>query len=211
MLAFEKAGADVLYAPWLADLETVQHICANLNKPFNVLAAGKFSAIRSAQFAAAGVARISLGGALARVTHKAIYDYLRLCNTDVDNGDFSGLAAAADGDKIDTLLKRGKPLSLGRRKNMTPLDGGALPPAANRSTLAIMRDFMPYLWPAGDKATKRRVSLAVALMTLQKVATVSVPLIYGVAVDLVADTQLPLPRFWPFLSLCGGALGTADL
>ena len=72
---------------------------------------------------------------------------------------------------------------------MTPLDGGALPPAANRSTLAIMRDFMPYLWPAGDKATKRRVSLAVALMTLQKVATVSVPLIYGVAVDLVADTQ----------------------
>ena len=72
---------------------------------------------------------------------------------------------------------------------MTPLDGGALPPAANRSTLAIMRDFMPYLWPAGDKATKRRVSLALALMALQKMATVSVPLIYGVAVDLVADTQ----------------------
>ena len=38
----------------------------------------------------------------------------------------------------------------------------------------------------GDKAA---CALAVALMTLQKVATVSVPLIYGVAVDLVADTQ----------------------
>ena len=105
LLAFEKAGADVLYAPWLADLETVQHICANLNKPFNVLAAGKFSRYSVAQFAAAGVARISLGGALARVTHKAIYD----CATRMfDNGDFSGLAAAADGDKIDTLLKRGQ-------------------------------------------------------------------------------------------------------
>ena len=64
-----------------------------------------FPAIRFAQFAAAGVARISLGGALARVTHKAIYD----CATRMfDNGDFSGLAAAADGDKIDTLLKRGQ-------------------------------------------------------------------------------------------------------
>ena len=105
LLAFEKAGADVLYAPWLADLETVQHICANLNKPFNVLAAGKFSRYSVAQFVAAGVARISLGGALARVTHKAIYD----CATRMfDNGDFSGLAAAADGDKIDTLLKRGQ-------------------------------------------------------------------------------------------------------
>ena len=55
LLAFEKAGADVLYAPWLADLETVQHICANLNKPFNVLAAGKFSRYSVAQFAAAAL------------------------------------------------------------------------------------------------------------------------------------------------------------
>ena len=103
LLAFSKVGADVLFAPVLPDIETVQRICTALDKPFNVLAAGKFTRYSVKQLAAAGVARISLGSALARVTHQAIYD----CATQMfNNGELSALTAAADGDSIDALLKR---------------------------------------------------------------------------------------------------------
>src|SRR5262249_50875094 len=35
--AFEKAGADVLYAPGLPGLEAIQQVCASLSKPVNVV------------------------------------------------------------------------------------------------------------------------------------------------------------------------------
>ena len=36
--AFEVAGADVLYAPGITDIETVRTICSSVSKPVNVLA-----------------------------------------------------------------------------------------------------------------------------------------------------------------------------
>jgi 2-methylisocitrate lyase-like PEP mutase family enzyme len=36
--AFEKAGADVLYAPGIGDIETVRTICSSVSRPVNVLA-----------------------------------------------------------------------------------------------------------------------------------------------------------------------------
>ncbi|RVD73942.1 oxaloacetate decarboxylase [Mesorhizobium sp. M4A.F.Ca.ET.029.04.2.1] len=56
--AFEQAGADVLYAPGLSDVETVRIVCSSVTKPVNVMARPGFAV---ADLAQAGVKRISLG------------------------------------------------------------------------------------------------------------------------------------------------------
>src|SRR6478672_11573579 len=67
--AFDKAGADVLYAPGLRDLDSIRTVCAAVTKPVNVLALNdQFSA---ADLSAAGVKRISVGSNLARFAYGA--------------------------------------------------------------------------------------------------------------------------------------------
>jgi len=60
--AFERAGADVLYAPGLRTVEEIGAVCDATTKPVNVLARPKLSL---ADIAAAGARRVSLGGSLA--------------------------------------------------------------------------------------------------------------------------------------------------
>jgi 2-methylisocitrate lyase-like PEP mutase family enzyme len=62
LLAFEKAGADVLYAPGIADIETVGAVCKAVSKPVNVLVVPGFTI---ADLSNAGAKRISLGSKLA--------------------------------------------------------------------------------------------------------------------------------------------------
>ncbi len=103
LLAFGAAGADCLYAPLPTGLDDLARICAATRLPVNALAAGPFARIGRAGFAAAGVARISLGSALARATHRVILDAGRAMFA---AGDFSPLAGAAPGREIDALLER---------------------------------------------------------------------------------------------------------
>lgn len=67
--AFEKAGADVLYAPGLSDLDTVRAICSAVSKPVNVLAIPGFTldGLREA-----GAIRISLGSKLSTAAFGAV-------------------------------------------------------------------------------------------------------------------------------------------
>lgn len=60
--AYEKAGADVLYAPGLSDIAIVEKICKAVSKPVNVLAVPAFTV---GELASAGAKRISLGSSLA--------------------------------------------------------------------------------------------------------------------------------------------------
>lgn len=65
--AFERAGADVLYAPGLPSLDAIRAVCAAVSRPVNVLAGGGGNGATSvAALAAAGVRRISLGSTLSR-------------------------------------------------------------------------------------------------------------------------------------------------
>jgi 2-methylisocitrate lyase-like PEP mutase family enzyme len=64
--AYAEAGADVLYAPGLSSLEAVRTLCAAVTKPVNVLVGLSGAAFTVAELQAAGVKRISVGGALAR-------------------------------------------------------------------------------------------------------------------------------------------------
>ncbi len=102
--AFESMGADCVYIPSLPDLAAVERVCASVRVPVNVLVVGPMTRYRRDQFAEAGVGRLSLGSALARVGHQALVDSARSVLTD---GDFTTLAHGASGKTIDELLLSG--------------------------------------------------------------------------------------------------------
>ena len=64
--AFEKAGADVLFAPGLPDLEAVRAVCAAVSKPVNFMVGIRGKSFTVAELQAAGVKRISLATSLYR-------------------------------------------------------------------------------------------------------------------------------------------------
>jgi len=98
--AFEKAGADVLYAPALTTLDQVRAVTGAVGKPVNVLAPA-LKGVTLAQLAAAGAKRISIGGALARA---AIAALLRAGREMRDHGGFGWTADLASGADIKSLL-----------------------------------------------------------------------------------------------------------
>ena len=100
-LAYAEAGADCVYTPIPPSMEDLARLCAASPAPVNALAAGPYTKVSRAAFAAAGVARISLGSALASVTHRAIYD---AATTMFDDGDFSALANGFGGRKLAAML-----------------------------------------------------------------------------------------------------------
>ncbi len=70
--SFERAGADVLYAPGLPNLEAIARVCAAVSKPVNVVMGLRGATFSVDELAAAGVKRISVGGAFARAALGAL-------------------------------------------------------------------------------------------------------------------------------------------
>lgn len=62
--AYEKAGADVLFAPLLPDLATVKAVCDSVSKPVNFMIGVPGKSFSRAELEAAGVRRISLATSL---------------------------------------------------------------------------------------------------------------------------------------------------
>lgn len=69
--AYERAGADVLYAPLLPDAEAIRRVCSAVGKPVNVLAAGAVLDMSASELQALGVRRVSVGSGLFRVAERA--------------------------------------------------------------------------------------------------------------------------------------------
>jgi 2-methylisocitrate lyase-like PEP mutase family enzyme len=84
--AFEAAGADVLYSPGLYDLATIKTVVASVKKPFNLVMGFADPTLTVDQLSAAGVKRISVGGAMARV---ALAAFLRCAREMKDKGAFT--------------------------------------------------------------------------------------------------------------------------
>jgi 2-methylisocitrate lyase-like PEP mutase family enzyme len=68
--AYQEAGADVLYAPGLSDLADIRQVLSSVDKPLNVLAMPACPPV--AELAAAGVSRISVGGAFFYAAYGAL-------------------------------------------------------------------------------------------------------------------------------------------
>jgi 2-methylisocitrate lyase-like PEP mutase family enzyme len=67
--AFEAAGADVLYAPGLRDLDQIRAVCQAVSKPVNVLVGLAGASFGVADLEAAGAKRLSIGSGLARLAY----------------------------------------------------------------------------------------------------------------------------------------------
>jgi 2-methylisocitrate lyase-like PEP mutase family enzyme len=91
--AYERAGADVLYAPGLRSGEEIRAVREATSKPINVLARPRLS---MSEIVEAGGQRISVGGALAFVAAGALTSAAEQVR---DTGDFSALRPAADVSK----------------------------------------------------------------------------------------------------------------
>ncbi|HUO92460.1 MAG TPA: isocitrate lyase/phosphoenolpyruvate mutase family protein [Rhizomicrobium sp.] len=89
--AFERAGADVLYAPALPSLDAVREVCRSLTKPVNVVMGLKGATYTVAQLAEAGVKRISVGGSFARA---ALGAFVRAAREVKERGTFTYAADA---------------------------------------------------------------------------------------------------------------------
>lgn len=64
--AFEKAGADVLFAPGLPDLAAVRLVCASVTRPVSFMNGIQGKSFSVAELQAAGVRRVSLATSLYR-------------------------------------------------------------------------------------------------------------------------------------------------
>ena len=86
--AYERAGADVLYAPGLITADEMRAVCDAVSKPVNVIAFGRQN-LTFSEIAEAGAQRVSVGGGL---TWTAVNAAIEAAERILDEGDFSGLA-----------------------------------------------------------------------------------------------------------------------
>lgn len=70
--AFSEAGANVLYAPGLPDIEAIRTVCREVDKPVNVVMGLSGQSYSVAELSEAGVRRISVGGSFARAAFGAL-------------------------------------------------------------------------------------------------------------------------------------------
>lgn len=100
--AFEKAGADVLFAPGLPDLAAVRAVCAAVSRPFNFMAGIKGKSFSVSELAAAGVRRISLATSLYRAAMTGFLDAAREVQ---DAGRFDFLDRCVTTPEMNKLMR----------------------------------------------------------------------------------------------------------
>ncbi len=98
---FEKAGADVLFAPGLPDLASVRTVCSAVSKPINFMVGIKGKSFSVAELAAAGVKRISLATSLFRAAMSGLLDAAR----EVQGGEFGFLNRCATTAELNELMR----------------------------------------------------------------------------------------------------------
>jgi 2-methylisocitrate lyase-like PEP mutase family enzyme len=92
--SFQEAGADVLFAPGMTDLATIKTVVSEVDRPVNVLVLPGCPSV--AVLAAAGVARISIGGTFTWVALAAV----RAAAEQLQQGSYEFFGAAAPGREI---------------------------------------------------------------------------------------------------------------
>ena len=104
--AYERAGADVLMAPGLPNLEAVRAVCQAVSKPVNFMAGIKGKSFSVAELAAAGVRRISLATSLYRA---AMTGFVTAAREVLDAGTFVFLDGVAATGELVELMDRPVP------------------------------------------------------------------------------------------------------
>jgi 2-methylisocitrate lyase-like PEP mutase family enzyme len=100
--AFERAGADVLFAPGLPNLAAVRAVCAAASKPVNFMVGIKGKSFSIGELAAAGVRRISLATSLYRAAMTGLLDAAREVK---DTGRFDFLDRCVTTPELHELMR----------------------------------------------------------------------------------------------------------
>jgi 2-methylisocitrate lyase-like PEP mutase family enzyme len=101
LVAFAEVGADVLYAPGLPDMDAIVAVVRAVSpKPVNVLIGPGNRVVPLEELSAAGVRRVSVGGALYRLAMTAL---VRAAGA-LQLGDLSAVTGAVGGSEIAALL-----------------------------------------------------------------------------------------------------------
>ena len=100
--AFERAGADVLFAPGLPDLAAVRTVCGALKRPVNFMVGIPGKSFTVADLAAAGVRRISLSTSLYRAAMTGVLAAAREVS---ERGTFSYLDSVVSGSELGRYLR----------------------------------------------------------------------------------------------------------
>ncbi len=103
---YREAGADCLFVPGVKDIETIKTLVKEINGPISIVMGLTGSPISLIELKAAGVARISIGGSLARTT----YDLIRNASKEMlEKGtfEFSNIQIA-DNELCNLFAKRCK-------------------------------------------------------------------------------------------------------
>jgi 2-methylisocitrate lyase-like PEP mutase family enzyme len=77
LIAYEGAGADVLFAPAAPDLAAVRAVCAAVSKPVNFMVGVRGKSFTVAELADAGVKRISFASSFYRAAMTGLVDAAR--------------------------------------------------------------------------------------------------------------------------------------
>ena len=101
--AFEKTGADVLYAPGVRDLAAIRTVTSAVNRPVNVVMSAADPALTVALLAQAGVKRISVGGALSRL---ALAAFLKGAREMKDAGGFTWVRDTVPSKELKAVFTR---------------------------------------------------------------------------------------------------------
>lgn len=99
--AFSAAGAHVLYAPGLPDIDAIRTVCAAVDKPVNVVMGLTGKSYSVAELSDVGVRRVSVGGSFARAALGAL---MRAAREVRSAGTFSYAADALPGAEIFELM-----------------------------------------------------------------------------------------------------------
>ncbi|SMP25766.1 isocitrate lyase/PEP mutase family protein [Shimia sagamensis] len=100
--AFEAAGADVLYAPGLPDLDAIRAVCSEVGKPVNVVMGLRPPFFTVQELSEAGVKRVSVGGSLARLAYGAVQQAMRAV---LQDGEFAYADKAMPGTELMGLMR----------------------------------------------------------------------------------------------------------
>lgn len=95
---FQDAGAEVLYAPGLPDLEAMQSVVSAVDRPVNLLVHPRYTI---AELQSTGAKRISLGSAFSRA---AWGGFIRAAREVIEEGSLGFMADSADFDDLDELF-----------------------------------------------------------------------------------------------------------
>ena len=101
--AFSEAGADVLYAPGLPDIEAIRTVCGAVDRPVNVVMGLQGKSYSVSELSDAGVRRISVGGSFARAALGAL---LRAAEEVKSSGTFGYAADAIPGAVVARLMSQ---------------------------------------------------------------------------------------------------------